>query len=293
MAPGGDELAAIGLGDAGVSLRPLDAGGLVGAPHGHALAALNPACRPAVQLEVVIEGGEVGVGCAVVTIVVEHSQLFRRAVGKAHPVEPAQIGATDDRRHDVVGERDTPHREGIGIGCRLRVGAVGGNDEGGVVLDRDFANGSPILDGERARDPDDRVLVLGRVEVDPAEAVGGLLGKEWKSGQCEREDACGPPGRYAMHESRYNSLGGGDGELGCAGATQDSEARGGSSHGSWPFRGTQPDWLRVPWPWFVLPSASTQTRILQPQPSMRPQAKADRAASSRRGIRRDRRRTRR
>jgi len=32
-----------------------------------------------------------------------------------------------------------------------------------------------------------------------------------------------------MHESRYNSLGGGDGELGCAGATQDSEARGGSS----------------------------------------------------------------
>ena len=76
MAPGGDEFAAVGLGDAGIDLRPLDAGGRVGAPHGRSLAAANPAGGPAVLRKVVVEGGEVSVGGAVAAVVVEDGQLL-------------------------------------------------------------------------------------------------------------------------------------------------------------------------------------------------------------------------
>ena len=81
-------------------------------------------------------------------------------------------------RNDVIGERNAPDVEGVSVGGRLRGGAIGGDDQGGIVLDGDFADGGPILDGEGAGDPGDNVLILLGVEVDPAEGVGGLLGGE-------------------------------------------------------------------------------------------------------------------
>lgn len=175
-APGGDEFASVGLGDAGIDLRPLDAGRLVGAPHGRSLAAANPAGGPAMLGDVVIEGGEVSIGGAVAAVVVEDGQFLGSAVGKAHPVEPAQVDSADERIDDVIAERNAPHVEGFSVGGRLGRGAIGGDDQGRIVLDGDLADGGPVLDGKGTRDPGDHILILLGVEVDPAEGVGGLLG---------------------------------------------------------------------------------------------------------------------
>ena len=154
--------------------------------------------------DVVVEGGEVGVGGALAAVVVEDGEFFGGAVGETHPVEPAEVHSTDERRNDVIGERDAPDIEGVCIGGGLRVGAVGGDDEGGIVLDGDFADGGPILNGEGAGDPGDDVLIFLGVEVDPAEGVGGLLGGEGGCGgqqSCDEDKACA--GDDATHVSKY------------------------------------------------------------------------------------------
>jgi hypothetical protein len=78
----------------------------------------------------------------------------------------------------VVGEGEAPDGEGVRGGQRLRSGARGGDDQRGVVLHANLANGGPVFDGEGAGDPGDHVLILCGVEVDPAKGVGGLLGGE-------------------------------------------------------------------------------------------------------------------
>ena len=97
VAPCGDEFAAVGLGDACVDLCPLDAGRRVGAPQGRSLAAANPAGSPAALRDVVVKGGEVGIGGAVVATVVENGQFF---------------GAPSEKRIQSSQRRFTPLRRG-------------------------------------------------------------------------------------------------------------------------------------------------------------------------------------
>ena len=184
--PGGEEVGAGGIGEAGVDLGPGDAGRGVGVVDGDALATAHPAGRPGVGSEVVVEGGEEGVGGTLGAAVVEDGGLGAAAVSEFHEAEPVEVVGGEQGREGVVGEGDAPDSEGIVGGVGLGVGALGGDDQGGIVLDADFADGGPFFRGEGVGDPDDDVGVFGGLEVHPAKGVG-LLGGQGRRG--EEEDA--------------------------------------------------------------------------------------------------------
>src|SRR6185437_7002119 len=83
MVPGVKSHVAFSAGEHRVNLGPLRAAGVVHVPDRNPVVAAHPVGRPGVSAEIVIEGGEVGVGLAVMAVVVENRPLVAVVVCKA------------------------------------------------------------------------------------------------------------------------------------------------------------------------------------------------------------------
>src|SRR5450631_1948467 len=121
-----------------------------------------------------MEGSEVGGWLAVPAIVIENAQLSRVASDKKQPINQAEFCARENRGERAIGEGNAPYSVSVEICRRLRCRAKRSNYERSIVFHTDLANGSPLFAIERTRHPDNHVLILGRMKVNPAKGIGGL-----------------------------------------------------------------------------------------------------------------------